>query len=105
MVLMGYLAFLDPPKESFLEAIQKLSEYGVTTKILTGDNDIVTQSILELIGFENDHVVLGSDIDAMSDVELQEVKYLRSFCEIITNPKTTYCSYASRPWSHCWLYG
>ena len=72
MVLMGYLAFLDPPKESAAEAIQKLSEYGVTTKILTGDNDIVTQSIAELIGFENDHVVLGSDIDAMSDVELQE---------------------------------
>ena len=47
MILTGYLAFLDPPKPSAAPAIKALAEYGVTTKILTGDNDKVTQAVSE----------------------------------------------------------
>mgnify|MGYP002226491918 FL=1 len=50
MVLMGYLAFLDPPKESTADAIKALKAHGVTTKILTGDNDKVTRTICKQVG-------------------------------------------------------
>lgn len=72
MVLMGYLAFLDPPKESTTEAIRTLKEYGVKTKILTGDNERVTRCICKQVGLEIDKLLLGSDIEKMSDIELMK---------------------------------
>ena len=48
MVLIGYLAFLDPPKESTANAIRALEDFGVNVKILTGDNDAVTSSVCKL---------------------------------------------------------
>jgi Mg2+-importing ATPase len=73
MVLMGYLAFLDPPKESTAEAINALREYGVGVKILTGDNDKVTRCVCRQVGLPVDRILLGSDLDAMSDEELGNV--------------------------------
>ena len=70
MVLMGYLAFLDPPKPTTAKAISALKEYGVRTKVLTGDNDKVTKSICGKVGLNNSEILLGSDIDNMSDEEL-----------------------------------
>ena len=70
MVLIGYLAFLDPPKETTARAIQALKEYGVTTKILTGDNDKVTRSICQKVGLKVEKILLGSDLEKMSDYEL-----------------------------------
>ncbi len=70
MVLMGYLAFLDPPKESTKGAIAALKEYGVTTKILTGDNDRVARRVCKQVGLSADHVLLGSDVDKLTDEEL-----------------------------------
>ena len=70
MVLMGYLAFLDPPKESTADAIEALKNHGVTTKILTGDNDKVTRTICKQVGLEVRNMLLGSDIKKMSDKEL-----------------------------------
>lgn len=70
MVLMGYLAFLDPPKESTADAIQALKAHGVTTKILTGDNDKVTRTICKQVGLEVRNMLLGSDLENMSDTEL-----------------------------------
>jgi len=70
MVLMGYLAFLDPPKETTMDAIKALKEYGVTTKILTGDNDKVTRCICKQVGLEVDNLLLGADIEKMDDKEL-----------------------------------
>lgn len=70
MVLIGYLAFLDPPKESTEEAIQALKAHGVTTKILTGDNDKVTCCICKQVGLSVDRLLLGSDIDRMTDEQL-----------------------------------
>ncbi len=72
MVLMGYLAFLDPPKETTSGAIRALAEHGVTTKILTGDNDRVTRCICNHVGLRVDNLMLGSDIDPISDRELAQ---------------------------------
>lgn len=70
MVLIGYLAFLDPPKESARPALLRLSELGVTTKVLTGDNDVVTKAICDMLDIYTDKIVLGDVLDAMSDDEL-----------------------------------
>ena len=70
MVLIGYLAFLDPPKESTADAIEALRNHGVATKILTGDNEKVTRTICKQVGLEVNNMLLGSDIAAMDDAEL-----------------------------------
>ncbi|MDR3075916.1 MAG: magnesium-translocating P-type ATPase [Synergistaceae bacterium] len=71
MVLLGYLAFLDPPKDSAEEAIAALREYGVEVKVLTGDNDAVTKSVCKQVGIKVDKILLGADLEAMSDAELK----------------------------------
>ena len=73
MILMGYLAFLDPPKESAAGAIKALKEHGVRTKILTGDNEKVTKTICTQVGLEVRNMLLGGDIEKMSDEKLREV--------------------------------
>ena len=70
MVLMGYLAFLDPPKETTAEAIRALKAHGVVTKILTGDNEKVTRTICRQVGLPVRNMLLGSDLDTLSDTEL-----------------------------------
>ena len=70
MVLMGYLAFLDPPKESTSDAINALKAHGVRTKILTGDNEKVTRTICKQVGLKVRNMLLGPDLDNMTDVEL-----------------------------------
>ena len=72
MVLLGYIAFLDPPKESAKLAIAKLNQHGVAVKVLTGDNDTVTRKICSEVGLEASHIVLGRDLEGMSDEELAE---------------------------------
>lgn len=73
MILTGYLAFLDPPKPSAAPAIKALTEYGVATKILTGDNEKVTEAVCEKVGLDAKHILLGSVIETMSDDELSKV--------------------------------
>lgn len=73
MILMGYLAFLDPPKESAAGAIKALREHGVRTKILTGDNEKVTKTICNQVGLEVKNMLLGGDIEKMDDEELKKV--------------------------------
>ena len=70
LTLIGYVAFLDPPKESSAPAIKALAEHGVEVKVLTGDNELVTAKICREVGLEQKGVVLGSDIEKMSDAEL-----------------------------------
>ena len=72
MVLIGYLAFLDPPKESAAAAIASLHEYGVSVKVLTGDNDAVTKSVCKQVGLSSDNILLGSDIEDMDDARLKK---------------------------------
>ena len=70
LTLMGFLAFLDPPKESAHEALEQLHSHSVDVKILTGDNDIVTASICKQVGLPLENMLLGSAIDSMSDEQL-----------------------------------
>jgi len=72
MILTGYLAFLDPPKSSAAPAIETLAEYGVATKILTGDNDKVSQAVCEKVGLDVDNILLGVEVDVLSDEELSQ---------------------------------
>ena len=73
MVLMGYIGFLDPPKESAAEAIKALKENGVNVKVLTGDNDAVTKKICKEVGLIVDNILLGSDIEKINDEELSKL--------------------------------
>ncbi len=73
LTLLGYIAFLDPPKESAAQAIADLAKAGVSVKILTGDNDIVTRKICKDVGLKVDRIVLGSEIEHMSDDALSEL--------------------------------
>jgi Mg2+-importing ATPase len=70
LVLAGYVAFLDPPKETAPEAIAALQTHGVSVKILTGDNELVSRTICRQVGIETSNVLLGSQVDTMSDSEL-----------------------------------
>ena len=71
MVMIGYLAFLDPPKTSSVEAIASLHEYGVEVKVLTGDNDAVTRSVCKQVGLKAGVILLGADVENMDDDELK----------------------------------
>ena len=70
LTLLGYLAFLDPPKESAREALKRLRDLKVEVKILTGDNDVVTTYICGKVGMPVEHILLGSQIEAMSESQL-----------------------------------
>jgi Mg2+-importing ATPase len=71
MVLIGYLIFFDPPKESTAQALAHLREYGVTTKVLTGDSAEVAEYIFKLVGLPFTGVLLGKDVEGMDDKSLQ----------------------------------
>ena len=73
LILLGNIAFLDPPKESAAQAIKALNRNGVEVKILTGDNDIITRKICKDVGLTVQNVLLGSDIAALSDDALAKV--------------------------------
>lgn len=70
LTLIGYVAFLDPPKESTAPALKALAEHGVSVKVLTGDNELVTAKICREVGLSADDVLLGSDVERMRDIEL-----------------------------------
>ncbi|HEX2668770.1 MAG TPA: magnesium-translocating P-type ATPase [Gammaproteobacteria bacterium] len=72
MTLLGYIAFLDPPKESAGQAIARLNQHGVAVKVLTGDNDTVARKICSEVGLEVSHILLGRDLEQMDDAALAE---------------------------------
>ena len=72
LILLGFLAFLDPPKDTAAEALKQLHHLSVDVKILTGDNEIITAFICKEVGLPVEHLLLGSQIEAMSDAELAE---------------------------------
>ena len=71
LTLLGYIAFLDPPKETCAAALATLKASGVQVKILTGDNDIVTRKICHEVGLAVDRIVLGSEMAVLSPDELE----------------------------------
>jgi P-type Mg2+ transporter len=72
LCLTGYLAFLDPPKESASKAISALRQHGVAVKVLTGDNDLVTRKVCSEVGIHAEKILLGNDVEKMSDEQLAE---------------------------------
>lgn len=73
MVLIGYLAFLDPPKETTKAALEALKTHGVSVKVLTGDNALVTKSVCKQVGLENEELISGSEVAKMNDIELKTI--------------------------------
>ena len=72
LILKGYIAFLDPPKDSAGKAVGALQQHGVTVKVLTGDNAIVTRKVCREVGLTADDILVGSKVEAMTDDELAE---------------------------------
>jgi len=72
LVLVGYVAFLDPPKETAAPALTALRQSGVTVKVLTGDNELVTRKICSHVALSTEHLLLGADVERLSDSELSE---------------------------------
>jgi Mg2+-importing ATPase len=72
LVLAGYVAFLDPPKDTAREAIAALRDYGVAIKIITGDNEVVTRKICKEVGLAIENAMLGKDVEALSDTQLAD---------------------------------
>jgi Mg2+-importing ATPase len=70
LILLGFLAFLDPPKDTASEALLRLHGLNVTVKVLTGDNEIITAYICKEVGMPVEHLLLGSQIETMSEPEL-----------------------------------
>ncbi len=73
MVLIGYLAFLDPPKETTKQALKALKDHGVAVKVLTGDNELVTRSVCRQVGLAINELITGEKISEMDDRELAQV--------------------------------
>jgi Mg2+-importing ATPase len=73
LTLLGYIAFLDPPKDSARDAIKTLRDYHIRVKVLTGDNDIVTRKICNDVGVPTERIVLGREIDGLSPAALAEL--------------------------------
>ena len=73
MVLMGFIGFLDPPKESAKEAIERLNRDGIRVVVLTGDNEYVTKAICEKVNINTNKIILGSKIEKLSDVALKRL--------------------------------
>ncbi len=71
MVLMGFIGFLDPPKESAKDAIARLNKDGIRVIVLTGDNEYVTKAICEKVNINTDKIILGSKIEKLSDTALK----------------------------------
>lgn len=72
LVLTGYLAFLDPPKDTASKAIEALRQHGVTVKVLTGDNDLVTRKVCSEVGIHAEKILLGSQVETFNDEQLAE---------------------------------
>ena len=71
LTLIGYVAFLDPPKESTAPALKALADHGVAVKLLTGDNELVTTKICREVGLSVSAVLLGPAVEQMSEAELR----------------------------------
>ena len=73
MILTGFIGFLDPPKESAREAIQKLNKAGIRVIVLTGDNAEVTKCVCNKVNIGTSKIIVGSQVDKMSDIALKRI--------------------------------
>ncbi len=88
MVLLGYVGFLDPPKQSAKEAISALHDHGVRVVVLTGDNEKVADTVCAQVGLVTNGYLLGSDMEGLSDEALQEkAKGINLFAKLSPSQK------------------
>lgn len=88
LVLLGFLSFLDPPKDSATEALERLNTLNVDVKILTGDNEVITIYICKEVGLSIENILLGSQIEAMNEEELAKAVNTTSiFAKLAPNQK------------------
>ncbi len=73
LVFSGFVAFLDPPKETTAEALRLLRAHGVTVKILTGDNAVVARKICREVGLDVQHIATGAEVEPLDDAALTEL--------------------------------
>lgn len=89
MVLIGFLAFLDPPKQSAAGAIRQLHAHGIEVKVVSGDNDAVVRTISRQVGIDTTNVLTGAELSAMNDEEKHEaVARTRVFAKVTPMQKT-----------------
>ena len=72
LIMLGYLAFLDPPKDSSAKAIAQLKDHGVRVKILTGDNELVTRKVCGEVGLDAEHVITGKELAQLSPIDFTQ---------------------------------
>ena len=73
MTLIGFIGFLDPPKETAKESIEKLNNSGIRVIVLTGDNAEVTRCVCNKVGINSKNIVLGSKLDKLSDIAVSRL--------------------------------
>ncbi len=73
LTLVGFIGFLDPPKESAAPALTALASQGIAVKVLTGDNDVVTRKVCRDVGLGVDHIVLGSELRGLDEAAVGEI--------------------------------
>lgn len=89
MVLIGYLAFLDPPKETTAPALAALKEHNVDVKVLTGDNELVTRSVCKQVGLKHEQIITGREVEKMSEEEFKKaVEECNVFVKLSPDQKT-----------------
>lgn len=83
MVLMGFIGFLDPPKQSAKSSIEKLNKNGIRVIVLTGDNVEVTKCICDKVGINSTKIITGSQIDKLSDIAVtRHLKKINIFAKL-----------------------
>jgi Mg2+-importing ATPase len=87
LTLIGYIAFLDPPKETAAPALEALASHGVTVKILTGDNALVARKVCKDVGMRNPRTLLGGRVEVMSDPELEDAAEETTLFAKLTPPQ------------------
>ncbi len=88
LILLGYIAFFDPPKESTAQAIALLREAGVAIKILTGDNSLVTRKVCNDVGLDGQHILTGDELSKLSqEAFAKAVEETNVFARLSPNQK------------------
>lgn len=105
LILEGYIAFLDPPKETTAPALKALKASGITVKILTGDSELVAAKVCHEVGLDAGDVVIGSSIEGLSDDELAQLAQRTTLFARLTPMHRAYCHAAQARRSCGRLYG
>ncbi len=106
MVLLGFIGFLDPPKESAKESIEKLNRAGIRVMVLTGDNAEVTRCICNKVGINSKNIVLGNKLDKLTDVAvLRLLRKTNIFAKLSPIQKARIVRLLREARKCCWLYG